>query len=91
MQRRAFELQVPVWEQAEEELLVPDAGDRFVEIRVPTLVVVGENDVSDIHAIAQRLESGIHGARMATIRGAAHLPTLERPDDFDRLVMPFLG
>lgn len=91
MQRHAFELQVPVWEQAEEELLVSDVGDRFVEIRVPTLVVVGEKDVSDIHLIAQRLASGIENARMATIRRAAHLPSLERPADFDRLVMPFLS
>ena len=91
MQRRAFALQVPVWEQAEEELLVSDVGDRFVEIRLPTLVVVGEKDVSDIHVIAQRLASGIHGALMATIRGAAHLPSLERPDDFARLAMPFLS
>ena len=91
MQRRAFELQVPVWEQAEEELLVSDVGDRFVEVRVPTLVVVGEKDVSDIQVIAQRLASGIHGAGMATIRGAAHLPSLERPHDFDRLVTPFLS
>jgi pimeloyl-ACP methyl ester carboxylesterase len=33
MQRRALELQVPVWEEADEELLVPDLGERLGEIR----------------------------------------------------------
>ena len=91
MQRRAFELQLPVWEQAEEELLVPDAGSRYVEIRVPTLVLVGVEDVSDMHSIADRLASGIPGARKAEIPGTAHVPSLERPEEFDRLVLPFLG
>ncbi len=90
MQRRAFELQLPVWEEAEEELLVPDAGSRYVEIRVPTLVLVGVEDVSDMHVIAERLASGILGARKEEIPGTAHVPSLERPEEFDRLVLPFL-
>ena len=91
MQRRAFELQLPVGEDAEDELLVPDLGSRFVELRVPTLVLVGSEDVSDMHAIAERLASGIPGARKAEIPGAAHVPSIERPEEFDRLVLGFLG
>ena len=52
MQRRALELQVPVWEEADEELLVPDLGERLGEIRQPALVLVGEVDQPDIHTIA---------------------------------------
>jgi 3-oxoadipate enol-lactonase len=91
MQRHAFELQLPVWEEAEEELLVPDLGSRYVELRVPTLVIVGGRDVSDMHAIAERLASGIPGARKVEISEAAHLPSLERPEAFDRLVLSFVG
>src|SRR5215218_8445150 len=47
MQRRAYELQLPVWETAEEELLVSDLSDRIGEVGAPTLVVVGEEDVPD--------------------------------------------
>jgi 3-oxoadipate enol-lactonase len=47
MQRRAFELQVPVWQDAQEELLVSDVARRLSAVRAPTLVVVGEQDVSD--------------------------------------------
>lgn len=91
MQRRAFELQLPVWEQAEDELLTEDLGDRFTEVAVPTLVLAGADDVADMHEISGRLASGIAGARSETIAGAAHLPSLERPEEFDQLVLEFLG
>ncbi len=90
MQRHAFELQLPFEESAEEELLVPDMIERLGEITAPTLVVVGEEDVPDMHAIGDRLAAGIPGARRATIAGAAHVPSLERPDEFDELVLGFL-
>jgi 3-oxoadipate enol-lactonase len=93
MQLRALELQVPAYERDGdlEELLVPDAGDRLGEVRRPALVLVGEADQPDIHAIAQRLAAGIPGARTATIPDAAHLPSMERPELFDRLVTEFLS
>ena len=91
MQRRALELQVPVWEEADEELLVPDLGERLGEIRRPALVLVGEVDQPDIHAIAARLVQDLPSASSATIPGAAHLPSLERPEPFDRLVTGFLS
>jgi pimeloyl-ACP methyl ester carboxylesterase len=71
--------------------LDPPASQRLGEIRVPTLVVTGGEDVSDIHAIADRLVAQIPGARRASIPGAAHLPNLERPEEFDRLVLAFLA
>ena len=59
MQRRALELQAPVWAELDEEPLVPDVADRLGEIAVPTLVLVGEEDVEDIHAVAARLAAEI--------------------------------
>jgi pimeloyl-ACP methyl ester carboxylesterase len=91
MQRRAHELQLPVIDTAEEESLVPDLLDRLGEIRARTLVVVGREDLPDIHAIADRLAREIPGARRATIADAAHVPSLERPAEFDELVLTFLA
>jgi 3-oxoadipate enol-lactonase len=91
MQRRALELQVPVWEEADEELLVPDLGARLGEIRQPALVLVGEVDQPDIHTIAARLVEHLPSSTFATIPAAAHLPSLERPEPFDRLVAEFLS
>jgi pimeloyl-ACP methyl ester carboxylesterase len=91
MQRRAFELQEPLWEQVEVEALVPDAGQRLGEVRAETLVVTGAGDVGDIHAIAERFAREIPAVRTATIEATAHLPSLERPEEFDELVLGFLG
>jgi 3-oxoadipate enol-lactonase len=90
MQRRAYELQLPVWETAEEEALVGDLAGRLGEVAAPTLVVVGEEDLPDIHEIADRLVSEIPDARRASIADTAHVPSLERPREFDALVLPFL-
>jgi 3-oxoadipate enol-lactonase len=88
MQRDAFELQ-----QGHEfrlAALKPPASQRLTELRVPALVVTGDEDVPDIHAIAEKLTREIPGAERATISGAAHLPNLERPEEFDRIVLGFL-
>ena len=91
MQRRALELQAPLWERLDEELLVPDVAGRLSEVQAPTLVVAGEEDVEDFLRIARRLADEIPQARLATIPGAAHLPSLERPELFDPLVLGFLS
>ena len=91
MQRRAFELQLPFEETAEEELLVTDLAARLGDVTAPTLVVVGEEDVSDMHAIADRIVAEVPGARRASIADTAHVPNLERPTEFDELVLGFLA
>jgi pimeloyl-ACP methyl ester carboxylesterase len=89
MQRNAFKLQdghdVPAIPP-----LDPPASARLGEIGVPTLVVTGSEDVRDIQEIAEKLDAEIPRAERATIAGSGHLPSLERPDDFDRVVLAFL-
>ncbi len=58
--------------------------------RAPTLVVVGAEDLEDITAMAEQLAAGIPDARLETIAGAGHLPSLERPDELNRLLLDFL-
>ena len=90
MQRRAYELQMPVWETAEEEPLVSNLWERVGEVAAPTLVLVGEEDVRDMHEIADRLERELPNAQRASVANTAHVPSLERPREFDQLVLPFL-
>lgn len=94
MQRCAFEhwlaLPAQAREAVDEEALVPDLGDRLGEISAPTLILLGELDVDDMHAIAERLSRLIPGARFASIAQAAHLPSLERPDELNDAVLRFL-
>jgi 3-oxoadipate enol-lactonase len=88
MQRRAFELQAAV--EDDEELLVENLAQRLGEIQAPTLVLVGEEDVPDIKAIAERLAREIPGSRLERIANTAHVPSMERPEEFDRLMLGFL-
>jgi 3-oxoadipate enol-lactonase len=59
-------------------------------VRAPTLVAVGEDDKRDFHEIAERLAREISDAEHAVIPGAAHLPSLERPEATAALVRGFL-
>ena len=71
--------------------LDPPASGRLGEVGVPTLVVVGDEDASDLFPNADRLEAEIPGARQAIVPGAAHLLPLEKPDELNRLLLDFLG
>lgn len=76
---------------AEEEGLEPPAIGRLGEIDTPTLVIVGEHDAQHIRETADILASGIRGARKEVMSGTAHLPSLERPQEFNRLLRDFLA
>jgi 3-oxoadipate enol-lactonase len=49
-------------------------------IRVPTLVLVGEEDYAAPVAMSQAMHEGIAGSRLEVIQGARHLTPLEVPD-----------
>jgi len=63
---------------------------RLGEIRVSTLVVIGDQDVPTMLAQADLLASGVAGARKVVIPNAAHLPNMEQPELFNRVVLDFL-
>jgi 3-oxoadipate enol-lactonase len=71
--------------------LEPPAISRLSEIHVPTLIVVGDKDVRDILIIADILEKGIAGAKKVVISGTAHHLNMEKPAEFNRAVLDFLG
>jgi 3-oxoadipate enol-lactonase len=58
----------------------PSSSSRLAEIHVPTLILVGEVDISDVHASAGAIESAIPGAQRDIIINAGHLVQLEQPD-----------
>ncbi len=71
--------------------LEPTAISRLAEIHVPTLIIIGDQDVLDILKIADILEKGIPGARIEVIPGTAHHLNMEKPQEFNRIVLDFLG
>lgn len=89
MQRRAFEVTAG-WDDVEERELDPPALDRLPEIRIPTLVVVGALDLDAVRDAARRVVDKIANARLIEWPDTAHLPSMERPDDFLELLRDWL-
>lgn len=90
MQHRAFEL-TGDWDDVDEAELDPPALERLSEIRARTLVLLGALDLDAIHAAARRVADGIAGARRVDWPDVAHLPSMERPDDFLALLRDWLA
>lgn len=90
MTLRSYEQQLPLEELSQATWPSPSAAERLTEIAAPTLVLVGTQDVGDIVAMADHLAARIPGARLERIEGAGHLPSLERPDELNRLLLDFL-
>lgn len=90
---RSYELQQHAWDAGakEEDVLDRPLIGRLGEIRCPTLVLVGDEDIADMHAIAAHVAGSVEGARLVTIPGAAHLPSLERPQEVNELLLAFLA
>jgi 3-oxoadipate enol-lactonase len=90
---RSYEMQQGAWEAGarEEDVLDAPISGRLGEIRCPTLVLVGEEDVADMQAIATHVADSIKDARLVTVRNAAHLPSLECADEVNALLLSFLS
>ena len=67
-----------------------DVMSRLVEIRVPTLVMIGDSDLPDMQAISQLVTDRIHGAKRQLMPNAAHFPNLENSVLFNQSVIDFL-
>lgn len=94
MQRVAFEKQLVAYDQTPPPMPVdeldPPAAYRLGEIQVPTLVIVGDQDVPDFREIADRMAGDIPNAKKVEMNDAAHMLTLEKPAEFNDHVLKFL-
>jgi len=73
-----------------EAVWLADQRDRAGEVRVPTLVLVGDKDLVTPVDLSSELVDLIPDARMQVIRGAGHLGNLEKPAEFNAVVDEFL-
>lgn len=68
----------------------PPAAGRLSEIRQRTLLITGSEDSLPIRQIAAALQAGIPGSQAITLTGTGHLPNMDRPAEFNRIVLEFL-
>jgi len=68
-----------------------DSTDTLATIDVPTLVVVGDEDVLTPPGEAEILHAAIRGSRLEVIAHAGHVSNMERPAAFNHVITEFLA
>jgi pimeloyl-ACP methyl ester carboxylesterase len=74
----------------EERPADPPAVKRLAEIRIPVLVITGELDRPELNARADLLARSIARAQKFVVSETAHVPNMEKPEEFNRVVLGFL-
>lgn len=69
----------------------PDNNGDPGRVRAPTLLVWGDEDRLVPLAHGRRLQRAIAGARLDIVPASGHMPFIERPEEFVRVVRPFLA
>jgi 3-oxoadipate enol-lactonase len=64
---------------------------RLKEIKLPALVICGEDDPGTPPAMAREIQANLPGAKLVLIAKAAHLSNLEQPAAFSRALDGFLA
>lgn len=63
---------------------------RLSQIKVPTLLIVGESDIPDVHAHVGAIQAGIAGSKRVVLTHSGHLAHIEVPQEFNNLALSFL-
>ncbi|MEU2052806.1 alpha/beta fold hydrolase [Streptomyces bungoensis] len=69
----------------------PDYRDLLTRVTVPALVVVGADDTYTPVADAEAMHAALPHSVLRVVEGAAHLPNLERPEEFNGVLAEFLS
>lgn len=71
--------------------LAPPAAQRLAAITTPTLIVLGERDLPDFHAIADTLSHHLLHSRNVVLPAVGHMANMEAPALFNKIVLNFLS
>lgn len=69
----------------------PDSTPTLATIDVPTLIVVGDEDVLTPPTESKAMNAAIPKSELSVIQGAGHLSNLERPAHFNHVLTEFLA
>ncbi|GMR11720.1 MAG: alpha/beta fold hydrolase [Anaerolineae bacterium] len=69
---------------------VTPISDRLGEVSVPVLIIVGERDIPDFHAIADLLSDAIPNAHKVVIPNVGHMANMEAPTQVNAAIAEFL-
>ena len=67
-----------------------DITERLAAIELPTLIIVGEEDMGTPVADSEAIHEQIKGSKLEIIKSAAHLTNVEQPAVFNQALVAFL-
>jgi 3-oxoadipate enol-lactonase len=67
-----------------------NVGDHLRDVRVPTLVIVGELYTPGFHEITDAYVAAIAGTQKVVIPTAGHMSNMDEPERFNEVVLQFL-
>ena len=65
--------------------------DRLSEIKLPTLIMVGEEDPGTPVAASEAMHARVSGSKLVVLPSARHLSNIEQADAFNNALMEFLN
>ena len=66
------------------------AVEHLKELDVPTLAIFGSNDIPYMRAAVKYMAKEIRNFQEAEIQNAAHLPNMDQPEEFQKIVCEFI-
>ncbi len=89
--KRYAQLDFPAVQALCECFLQVDFTSRLGKITAPTCIIAGEQDLLKGLRYAEILKRGIPQAELHVLEGAGHASCWERPQEFNALILDFLG
>jgi pimeloyl-ACP methyl ester carboxylesterase len=74
----------------QEQPATPTA-DALGNIKVPTLVIVGERDIPEFREVAKHMADNIAGAKLVIVPNVGHMSNMEAPEFVNEALMGFLA
>ena len=68
----------------------PGVHEEIGQVTLPTLIIVGDQDVATPLANAERIQALIPGSKLVVIPGAGHSSAIEEPEAVNRALVEFL-
>ena len=65
--------------------------EELSKINLPTLIMVGTQDVATVPAKAERIHANIKGSRLVYIEGGGHTSSVEEPEQVNNAISSFLN
>jgi len=88
---RYAQLEYPPLVRLIDAFLMLDISDQLSQIKIPTCVIAGENDIlKPANPYSRLIQDSIPNSEMVIVRDSGHAITFEKPEEFNSIVLGFL-